>query len=307
MNVTVRHLRAAVSVAREGSFRRAADALHLSQPALSLAVSELEGQLGVMLFDRTSRSVTPTDLGVAFVATAARLLGDFDQLVHEVGEVAHSRRGRVVVSCVSSLAGRVMPLAMQACSRLHPQVDVVVRDDVARQVLVSVRSREADFGLTIEPGEVETDMSFEPLKDDPFYVVCQREHQLARRRQVCWRDLNAQALVSLSTTSGSERVISDEMARQRVRPARTTPVSHLATVHGMLEAGYGIAVLPMIGLPVAGHPTLVSRPLVEPKLARVVGAYRRRDRSLSPAAAAFLDVVRTTLRTYAAPRRGTAA
>ena len=304
MHVTLRHLRAAVGVAREGSFRRAADALHLSQPALSLAVAELEEQLGVTLFDRTSRSVTPTEIGAAFVATAARLLGDFDQLVQEVGDVAHSRRGRVVVSCVSSVAGRIMPLAMQACSRLHPQVEVVVRDDVAQQVLVAVRSREADFGLTIEPRELEADMSFEPLKEDPFYLVCPRDHQLARRRKVCWRDLNAEALVSLSTTSGSERVISDELARQRVRPARTTPVSHLATVHGMLEAGHGIAVLPMIGLPVEGHPTLVSRPLMEPRLARVIGAYRRRDRSLSPAASALLEVIRDVLRGYAAPARG---
>lgn len=301
MNVTLRQVRAAVAVAREGSFRRAADALHLSQPALSLAVSELESQLGVALFDRTSRSVAPTELGAAFIASAARLMDDFDQLVQEVGDVAQSRRGRVVVSCVSSIAGRVMPLAMQACSRLHPQVEVVVRDDVAQQVLASVRLRESDFGLTIEPREIDGDMSFEALKEDPFYLVCQRDHRLARRRQVCWRDLNAQALVSLSTTSGSEGVISDELARQHVRAARTTAVSHLSTVHGMLEAGYGVAVLPMIGLPVAGHPTLVSRPLLEPKLARVIGAYRRRDRSLSPAAAALLDVVRGVLRTYAEP------
>jgi DNA-binding transcriptional LysR family regulator len=304
MHVTLRHVRAAVGVAREGSFRRAAEGLHLSQPALSLAVSELEGQLGVKLFDRTSRSVTPTELGSAFIASAARLLDDFDQLVQEVGDVAQSRRGRVVVSCVSSLAGRVMPLAMQACSRLHPQVEVVVRDDVAQQVLASVRSREADFGLTIEPRDLEGDMSFEALKEDPFYLVCQHDHRLARRRQICWRDLNAEALVSLSTTSGSERVISDELARQHVRPARTTAVSHLSTVHGMLEAGYGVAVLPMIALPVEGHPTLVTRPLVEPKLARVIGAYRRRDRSLSPAATALLDVVRDVLRIYAAPVRG---
>lgn len=298
MHVTLRHLRAAVSVAREGSFRRAAEALHLSQPALSLAISELEGQLGVTLFDRTSRSVTPTELGVAFVATAARLVGDFDQLVQEVGDVAQSRRGRVLVSCVSSLAGRIMPLAIQACARLHPQVEVVVRDDVAQQVLASVRSREVDFGLTIEPRQLEPEMLFEPLRNDPLYVVCRTEHRFAKQKQVRWKDLSGEPMVTLSTTSGSERVISDEFARQHVVPARNTPVSHLATVHGMVEAGFAISVLPMIGLPVAGHPTVVARPLVEPSLVRVVGAYRRRDRSLSPAAAALLDVVRHVLRTY---------
>ena len=298
MHVTIRHLRAAVGVAREGSFRRAADALHLSQPALSLAVAELESQLGVTLFDRTSRSVTPTELGAAFVASAGRLVGDFDQLVQEVGDVAQSRRGRVVVSCVSSIAGRILPPAIQACARLHPQVEVVVRDDVARQVLASVRAREADFGLTIEPRVLEAEMLFEPLRNDALYLACHRDHRLARKRKVRWRDLAGEALVTLSTTSGSERVISDELTRQAIQPARNTPVSHLATVHGMLEAGFGVSILPMIGLPVDGHPTVVSRPLVDPALARVVGAYRRRDRSLSPAAGALLEVIRDVLRTY---------
>ena len=116
MAVSLRHLRAAVSVARHGSFRRAAESAHLSQPALSLTVAELEQALGVTLFDRTSRSVNATDLGAAFVEGAARVLGDFDRLVKEVGDVARSRRGHVVVSCVSSLAGRVMPLAMRQCA-----------------------------------------------------------------------------------------------------------------------------------------------------------------------------------------------
>ena len=104
--------------------------------------------------------------------------------------------------------------------------------------------------------------------------------------------------MTLSTNSGSERIISDELTRQAVLPSQNIPVSHLATVHGMLEAGFVISILPMIGLPVAGHPSVVSRPLVEPTLVRVVGAYRRRDRSLSPAADALLEVIRDVLRTY---------
>jgi DNA-binding transcriptional LysR family regulator len=99
----------------------------------------------------------------------------------------------------------------------------------------------------------------------------------------------------LSTTSGTHQIIGDELIRQRIEPARNTPVSHLSTVHGMLEAGFGVAVLPVIGLPVPGHPTLVAKPLVQPELARIIGAFRRRDRSLSPAAQAFLEIVKEVL------------
>lgn len=296
MNVTLRQVRAAVSVATHRSFRRAAEAMHLSQPALSLAVSELEQQLGVTLFDRTSRSVTATEIGIAFVHEAGRLLGDFDRLLQETGDVVRSRRGRVVVSCVASIAGRIMPLVLRRCSELHPHLDVSVRDDVATQVLTAVRQRDSDFGLTIAPAALGEGMLFESLHQDRFHVVCLRDHRLAKKRSITWRDLNGENLIALSSSSGTHDMIRDEMVRQRVQAGRSTPVSHLSAVHGMLEAGFGVSVLPEIALPVAGHPTLVTRPLVEPVLSRSIGIYRRRDRSLSPAASALLDVVRSVLK-----------
>lgn len=296
MHVTVRHLRAAVGVAQHGSFRRAAQAVHLSQSAFSLTISELEGQLGVTLFDRTSRSVRLTELGAAFVSGAERVLMDFDQLVHEVGEIAQSRRGRVVVTCLSSIAGHVMPLAMSACAVNYPQLEVVVRDDVAQSVLLAVRSREADFGLTMQPLYDSGDTVFEPLHADRLYVVMPRDHRLARRKQVRWRELHGEPMIALSTTSGTHRLINDEFVRQNVVPASSTPVSHLSTVHGMLEAGFGISVLPALALPVKDHPTLLSRPLVAPAAARTIGVYKLRDRSLSPAAETFLEAVRMVLK-----------
>ena len=265
-----------------GSFRRAAEELQFSQPALSLAVSELEEALGVVLFDRTSRSVSTTELGVSFVEGAARVLGDFGQLVQEFGDIAKSRRGRVVVSCVSSIAGRVsLPLALQRCAKRYPQVDVTVHDEVAQEVLSAVRNRTADFALTIAPADPGDDMLFEPLHQGRFHLVCSKDHRLANRSRVAWRELDGEDLISLSTTSGTRQIIGDELVRQGIVPARSTPVSHLSTVHGMLEAGYGVAVLPVIALPVSGHPTLVAIPLVKPELARTIGAYRRRDRSVA--------------------------
>lgn len=296
MHVTLRHLRAAVAVAQHGSFRRAADTLHVSQPALSLAVHELESALGVSLFDRTSRSVVSTELGRFFVQGATRLLADFDHLIQETGDAARSRRGKVVVSCVSSIAGRVMPLAIQHCAKRYPEVEVVIRDDVATQVLALVQAGVADFALTIAPPTLADGMQFEPLLNDPFYVVCDHRHVLAKRRTVAWKALDGESLIELSTSSGTHQMVRDELARSHARPSRSTAVSHLSTVHGLLEAGHGVAVLPRIALPVADHPTLVSRPLVQPTVARAIGIYRRRDRSLAPAANALAESMRAVLK-----------
>ncbi len=295
MNVTLRHLRAAVGVSKSGSFSAAAQALHISQPALSHAISELEGQLGLILFDRTSRSVKQTEVGKSFVEEARRLLVDFDRMLQEVGDIALSKRGRVVVSCITSVAGRVLPLALSRCALAYPQVAVTVQDNVAMQVLSAVQAGDADFGLTIQPAELPDSMQFEPLHKDPFYFVCPKTHRFAKKRQVTWKALQDEHLISLSTSSCTHHLLSEELARQEVSVAHCTLVYHLSTVHGMLEAGFGVAVLPKIALPVAGHPTLLSIPLVEPVLYRTIGVYRRRDRALSPAATAFLEVVREVL------------
>ena len=296
MNVTIRHLRAAVAVGTHASFRRAAEAVHVSQPALSLAISELERELGVTLFDRTSRQVVTTELGASFLQGAVRVLGDFDRLVQEVGDVAKSRRGRVVVTCVSSVAGRVMPLAIQRCALRYPEVEVSVQDDVASGILASVQAGAVDLGVTVEPAALGHGMVFEALKQDRFHFVCDRHHPLAAKRRVAWADLNGQHLIALSTSSGMARIVQDELARNHVVLARSTAVSHLATAHGMLEAGFGIGILPTIALPVADHPTLTARPLVKPALSRTIGIYRRKDRTLAPAASAFIEMLREVLK-----------
>jgi len=86
--------------------------------------------------------------------------------------------------------------------------------------------------------------------------------------------------------------IDEELRRGGVRPHRTIAVSQLAEVHGMLEAGVGVSILPRLALPVAGHPSVVARPLVAPAMARSVGIVRRLDRSRSPATKAFVAVLR---------------
>lgn len=299
MNVThftIRQMRAAVSVANHRSFRRAAEELHMSQPALSLAIAELERQLGVTLFDRTSRSVLATEVGSAFVHEAARLLHDFDQLAQDTANVAHSPRGRVAVSCVASVAGSVLPAVLRRCLALHPQIQVTVRDAVASQVIDTVRQREADFGVTMAPGELGDGMSFEPLHQDPLHVVIHRHHRFARKRNLTWNDLNGESLIALSTSAGAFQMVQDELMRKQVKLIRSIQVAHVNTLHAMVEAELGVSIMPALGVPIADHPRLTSRPLIKPALMRTIGVYRRCDRSLSPAATVLLDIVRAVLR-----------
>src|SRR5262245_656673 len=147
MGVDLHQLRIFVAVARLGNFTRAAERLGLSQPSLSLHIRQLEQDLGVRLFDRSTRSVALTPAGEDFLPTAERLLDDFRAAAAAVADLAARRRGRVAVAVLPSVAADLLPRAIALLRARHPDVSVSLRDDVAEHIPARVRSGEVDFGL----------------------------------------------------------------------------------------------------------------------------------------------------------------
>ncbi|MDR5744619.1 LysR substrate-binding domain-containing protein [Caballeronia sp. LZ029] len=291
MHVTLRQLRVALAVAHHGSFRRAAEEMHLSQPALSSSVAELEATLGVSLFDRTSRMVRVTSVGRPFLDALRRSITDLDMIVREVGTIAQSKRGRVVVSSVASAAGTLMSEVWKRVAERFPQIELDIRDDVATNVANVVRFGEADFGITAQSTSLSEELVFDTLLKEKYSLVCTKEHRFASKRRVTWSDLSGEILIGFTPTAGAYAQINNQTLKGDVRFARILQMSQLSTVHAMAEASIGITILPHTALPVPDHPTLVSRPLCGPTLMRTLGVLRRRDHSLSPAALAVRELL----------------
>ena len=300
MKATLREIRGALAVARHLSFRRAAEAIGVSQPTLSAMVAGLEVELGLPLFYRTTRSVQPTEAGQAFLVTAERILGELDDLFIGAETLKRSRRGRVVVTCLSSIAARLMPIVIQRCRAQFPELEILISDDVATRILEAVASGEADFAITGSL-KIPSHLAQEDLMTDELHVVCGREHPLSAARSVAWKDLAGEDLITLASNSGVHALIDAALAATRVVVARHIEVSQLATIYGMAEARLGVTVLPRLALPAHDHPSLVARPLVKPTLSRPIRLIWRRDRSFFPPAhRAFVEVVRGTCATYLA-------
>lgn len=285
--ITVRHLRAALAVGRHYSFKRAAEELHVTQPALSLSVADLEQHLGLRLFDRTSRVVSATALGADFLREASSVMQDFDRLIASTIDVARSNRGRVVVSCPSSVAGRLMPSVVAASAERYPQIDVAVRDESVTDTLRSVEAGECDFGVTVRPRELSSRLVASDLLEDPYHVVLLRSDPLAGRDALSWDDLDGAVHVAFTPTSGSQDIVEREARRRGVSFSKVHSVSQLATATAMLEEGVGLSILPRLALPHPAHPMLAAMPLREPGLSRRIVFVQRKARSLSPAAERF--------------------
>jgi DNA-binding transcriptional LysR family regulator len=283
INFNLNDLQAFRAVAELNSFRKAAEALHVSQPAFSRRIEKLEEALGVRLLDRTTRRVSLTSVGRDFDRKVQQLLDDLDHTLLGIRGVAATRLGEVTIACVPST---VYYFLSQVISRYHeryPKIRVKVFDASANEVLSAVARGEADFGLNFVGGQ-EADIEFKPLLEERFVAACRRDHPLAKKRRVSWSELAQYDYISVSKASGNRLLLDQALSGLSGRPQSIYETQHVTTMLGLVEAGLGVAAVPSIAMPDADHPLLVSVPLHDPVITRKIGLIRRKGRTLSPAA-----------------------
>nr|WP_064494170.1 LysR family transcriptional regulator [Pseudomonas chengduensis] len=290
MNYELQDIRAFVKIAEFGNFHEAANAIHLSQPALTRRMQKLEESLGIQLLDRTTRRVSLTAVGRDFLPKAQRLLDDFERSILGIRELAERQSGQVTLACIPTAAFYFLPTVIRAFNLQYPKIRIRILDLSAHEGLEAVIRGEADFGINMQSGQ-SAEIDFTPLVNEPFVLACRRDHPLAKQAEVAWRELSDYRLIGVGRLSGNRVLLDHGLAHLDWRPSWFYEVQHLSTSLGMVEAGLGIAALPSLAMPAEDHPILVSRPLVDPVISRTLGLVRRRGSSLSPAAEQFVETL----------------
>lgn len=294
-------LRAFVTVAELRSFAGAAKALHLSQPALSRRISHLEELLGVRLFDRTTRSVEATVLGLRFHEQVRGLVGDLDRSVLSLRDAAELETGDVTIACVFSAVHHFLPPVVRAFRERHPRVLVRIVEAGADEVLASVKHGEADLAINYI-GMQDPEIEFTPLLREPYVLACPAGHPLAKRRSVKWAELADYPHARVSHASRNRLIIDQALAELPPLPRPIVEVRHVSTLLGIVEMGMGVAVVPQLTLPRAPA-AVVGVKLEDPAISRTMAIIRRSGRSLSPAAAAFASMLTQAGRGALKPRQ----
>lgn len=286
VNFDLNDLQAFRAVVELGSFRKAAESVHISQPALSRRIEKLEDALGVRLFERTTRSVALTTVGRVFARSAEQLLDDLDVALLGIRDVSSSRLGHVTIACVPSVAYYFLPNVVANYHRRFPRIRVKLLDSSANEVLGAVINGEADFGVSFM-GSQESEIEFKVLLEERFVAACRRDHPLAGKKRVTWNELYEHEYVSVDKTSGNRLLLDQALSAVAPRAPSICETRHVTTMLGLIEAGLGVAAVPSMAMPADDHPILTSVPLVEPVVKRRVGIVRRRGRPLTPAAQEF--------------------
>lgn len=296
INFDLNDLLAFRAVAETSNFRKAAESMHLSQPAFSRRIEKLEAALGVRLLERTTRRVSLTTVGRDFERQVRHLLDELDSALLGIRGASATRMGEVQIACVPSAVYYFLPQVLRRYRAINPRVRVKVLDAGANDVLEAVARGDAEFGINFI-GAQEGDLEFKTLREERFVAACRRDHPLARQRRVTWAQLSQFDFITVGRTSGNRLLMEQALLGVKQRPQGIFETQHVTTVLGLVEAGLGVAAVPSLAMPSANHPVLVSLPLVEPTVSRKIGLIRRRKRTLSPAAQQLFDLfdgVRTT-------------
>jgi DNA-binding transcriptional LysR family regulator len=293
---SVRQLECFAAVVEAGAFSRASARLGLSQPALSLAIKELEEGLGARLFDRTTRRVELTEAGRVFQATALAGLAEIDRAVGLVRDLAALKHGLVRIAAPPLLAATVLPKIMRQAAIDHPGLQVRMEDLGTDAIAAHLRAGRAELGLGTFPPEVEG-LAITPILRDTLAVFIRPGHRLGTRSNLGWNDLVGQPLVVLTRESGLRRLVERgfEEAGLPFRPAHE--VHQIYTALGLVHTLGAVAVLPLHAREAIHGRRFQVLPLVRPVIGREIALARREDREPSAATQAVAQLIRRNLRT----------
>jgi DNA-binding transcriptional LysR family regulator len=298
MDLNLRDIRALIAVADAGSFTRAAERLHLSQPALTVQIRRLEEVVGARLFDRNSRKVALTPAGRELLPLLQKSLRDMEGVLRDARALGVGESGTIRIACLPTFAASVLPELILALRRDVPRAGFQVRDGVASLVNALVRGEDVDIGLT--GGEI-TDPLLDVLHAgvDRLVAVCPQAHPLANKRRVSLDELMRAPLV-LTAPGTSVRAVVDAALAGAHRGPEPLEIAceptYMMTAVAMVRAGLGVTILPETAREVRAEPGLVARPIAHAAFVRPIAIVKRRGRTLPPLTERFVARMKAAMK-----------
>ena len=288
--MTIKQLRAFLAVAQSLSFAQACERLHLSQPALSLAIKNLEQSLGGQLLVRTTRSVALTPEGETLLPIAVRLLADWDNTEELLRQHFTLQLGKVAIAAMPSFAGNLLPMALKAFRDRYPKVNVAVHDVINEQVLEMLRNRRVELGIAFEP-EALDGLDFTPFYTDRFVAVVPAGCSLAELPELSWAQLLKEPFITLQRPSAVRLLLEESIAAQHGKLQVAFESHQLVTVGRMVAQGLGVSAVPSLCIQQMQELGARCIALSAPQVERRVGLLRLAGYELSSAAQALSDVL----------------
>jgi LysR family carnitine catabolism transcriptional activator len=291
MNATLKQIRAFVMVAKSNSFAEACEILHLSQPALSISIKNLESIVGGALFIRSTRSVSLTPEGEAFLPVAQNLLVNWDDAFNDLNNLFSLNRGKLTIASMPSFASSELPAQLQNFKASYPKINIKVHDVIAEDAVHMVKNGQVELALTFDLDE-EDYLNFEPLFTDTFVIALPEKHELLKHDSITWPMVAEYPFIMLQRPSSIRHLIDSALKDENIDLNVELEANQLVTIGQMVSINLGISAMPSLCKTQLQAQGVVCRPLAQPTISRRVGIVTRTRYPLSSAAKAFIEIIR---------------
>lgn len=291
MNVSLKQLRAFTAIAHGNSFAEACEKLHISQPALSVSIRNMEESVGGALFKRTTRNVELTPEGRDFLPSALRLLSDWDRAFDDLQRAFTLRQGKLTVAVMPAFAMSQFPEIVAQFRESFPGINLKIEDIVMDDVIEAIAAGRVELGITFKSEQLDG-VDFIPLFTDRFMAIFPKGHPLCNKRHICWRELGNDTFIGMNLGSWTRQATDSAFASVDVKPLALFEANQLATIGSMVSAGVGVSVVPALCKGYMQPLGVSFRPIDRPTVEREVGLLTHKRRALSVAAQEFASCLR---------------
>jgi len=282
-------LHAFLTVADSGSFSQAAEALFVTQPAVSKRVAALESELGMRLFDRIGRKVTLTEAGRILLPRARQVMIELDDSKRAVANLSGLVAGRLRVGTSHHIALHRMPPVLRAYVRDYPEVELDLRFMDSEQVSNAVQNGDLELGVITLPVAPDPALVVIPVWPDPMSVVVSSSHELAQIPRIRVADLAQQGAILAPRGTYTRDLLESGFEKLGLSPKIRLESHYLETIKMLVQVGLAWSVLPDSMIDKRQCQVLTVPGL---KIMRHLGVVHHRDRTLSNAAHAMMDTLR---------------
>jgi len=264
----VHQLRYFCSVARHGTFTRAAEVEHVAQPSLSQQILKLEAELGARLFDRLPRSAKLTVFGKAFLPKAERILRELEEAKTELLEMAGNERGDVAVGIIPTIAAYLLPKLLKGFAARHPLITIKIVEDITPTLVQRLHDGTIDLAVVALPIPG-SELASEELFEEKFYAVLPETHRRASRASISLAELNREPFLLLKEGHCFRDSLISACHQSKMTPSVVFESGQFATILAMVSAGMGVSAVPAMA--VQPHPGCKFIPISGKHSTRTVG------------------------------------
>ena len=288
MHLTIRQLQIFDAVMRRQSFTRAADVLHLTQPAVSMQMRQLEEQVGVPLFDQVGKQIQPTDAGRELHRHAIIIAAKMQDLSAAMEEFSGLRRGELDL-VVASTANYFAPKLIAAFCRQHAKVHVRLQVSNQERILDMLTTSNKDLAIMGQPPK-DSELVAQTFLDNPLVVIAAPTHPLAAKNRIMLKHLERETFITREPGSGTRKAAERHFSRYGVEFHSVMEMSSNEAIKQAVEAGLGLGILSLhtLELELAMQRLAVLNVERFP-IMRQWFVVHRKGKRLSTVAQAFLD------------------